>query len=176
MPVAQLRLRISTPTEPIPPGRGFYQLEEDALYVQIGLFSARRHFYSFLENDLLRLDLDKTGRLIFFEVSLPRRRWPVEEYLTPPTVIEPADIRWLEFRDRIPETTLATNKRQGLLRIGLSDQEAVRNYYLAKDVIVQVDQLDRAVAFWVTDIVDDLAGQEIGAFRKKNRSNDSFFD
>jgi len=175
MPVAELRLRISTPTEPIPPGRGFYQLEEDSLYVQLGLFSARRHFYSFLENDLLRLDLDKTGRLIFFEISLPRRRWPVDETLAAPTVIEPADIRWLEFRDRIPETTLLTNKKRTLLRVGLSDRTPVRNYYLAKEVLLQVDELDRAVAFWVTDIIDDLAGQEIGAFRKKNRSNNSFF-
>ncbi len=175
MTAVELRLRISTPTEPIQPGRGFYQLEEDALYVQIGLFSAHRHFYSYLENDILRLDLDKTGRLIFFELALPRRRWPVDERLKPPTIIEPADIRWLEFRDAIPETAVLTNKKRSLVRIGLSDREPARNYYLAKEVLLQVDQLDRAVAFWVTDIVDDLAGQEIGAFRKHNRANDSFF-
>ena len=88
MAAQAIKLRISTPTEPIPPGRGFYQLEEDSLYVQIGLFSRDRRFFSYLESKNTRLDFDREGRLIFIEVDLPRRQWPVDLQLTRPVVAE----------------------------------------------------------------------------------------
>ncbi len=34
--IESIALKIDTPTGEITPGRGFYQLEEDALYVQVG--------------------------------------------------------------------------------------------------------------------------------------------
>ncbi len=205
MPVRDVKLRISTPTEPIIPGRGFYQLEEDSLYVQIGLFTAKRHFFSYLEGEKIRFDLDRTGRLIFFELALPRRRWTVDQTLTPPDVIEPADIRWLNFRSTIPDPTLTANANKTIIRLTflhnepshdtivsnetessrdtepsrdtetLSEPDTVRNYYLAEQVVVSVDAHDRLVAIWVCNIIDDLAGQEIGSFRKSIRSNESFF-
>jgi len=175
MTAADLRLRISTPTEPIPPGRGFYQLEEDALYVQVGLFSASRHFYSFLECDSVRFDLDRNGRLIFIEVAVARRRWPVVPPLVAPPIVEPADIRWLDFRSEIPPPTLATNRKRTMLRLAFADRLPARAYYLAEDVVAQVDQHDRLAAIWIVDITDDLAGQEIGAFRKHFRADESFF-
>lgn len=175
MALDAIQLRISTPTEPIVPGRGFYQLEEDSLYVQVGLFSAKRHFYSFLEGEHVRLEFDRTARLIFVEMTVPRRQWDVEPDLTAPDILEPADIRWLDFREQITDPEPTTNRNGTVLRLRFSAEEPIRNYYLAESIFVQVDRHDHLVVLWVDDIVDDLAGQEIGAFRKRYRADDSFF-
>ena len=110
MTVERIRLRIATPIEPVMPGLGFYQLEEDALYVQVGLFSSRRRFYSFLESRNVLFDFDRLGRLIFMEVRVPRRRWQIDATLQAPAVAQPADIRWLNFRDTIIEPRLTANR------------------------------------------------------------------
>ena len=169
MAVETPRLRISSPAEPILPGRGFYQLEEDVLYVQIGLFADTRRFFSWLESEYVRLECDRAGRLIFIEVRVPRRNWPVDENLEAPQVAEMADVRWLDFRSPIQQPVLSTPPdREGLL-IRFSEQETARNYYLADTVMVQVDAANGLVGLWIGDISDDLAGREIGAYRKNCR-------
>ena len=85
MPVKAAELRITTPTGPTSPGRGFYQIEEDRLFVQIGLFEPERRFFSFLDAKRVRLDLDRKARLIFIDVWLPRRHWTINTTCTSPT-------------------------------------------------------------------------------------------
>lgn len=169
MAVETPRLRISSPAEPIVPGRGFYQLEEDVLYVQIGLFADTRRFFSYLESDYIRLDCDRAGRLIFIEVRVPRRNWPIDENLGSPEVAEMADVRWLDFRSPMDAPVLSTPPDRNGLLIRFSPQTATRNYYLADTVVVQVDDANGLVALWIGDIRDDLAGREIGAYRKSCR-------
>lgn len=164
-----LQLRISTPTEPIVAGRGFYQLEEEELYVQVGPFGPERRFFSYLESDIVRLDLDRGGRLIFVEVTVPRRHWPATPALSPPFVIEPADIRWLDFRQRIAPPRLTSNRSRTVLKLTFSASDPTRSYYLADDVILQVSDSGELHAVWVNNIVDDLAGQEIAEFRRSLR-------
>jgi hypothetical protein len=169
MTLRALQLRISTPTEPIPHGRGFYQLEEDTLYVQVGAFDLVRRFYSYLESDTLKLQFDRSGRLIFFALSVARRHWPVDEMLTLPDSAGTADVRWLDFRERIAEPTLQTNPRRTLLHLRFSDCSPYRTVHLADKVLLQADKNDRLVALWVDEVTDDLAGQEIAFFRKRLR-------
>jgi len=163
------RVRISTPTEPILPGRGFYQLEEDSLHVQIGHFSKHRRFFSYLESENVRFDLDREGRLIFIEVAVARRQWIVDPLITPPEVVEAADIRWLDFRAAVNEPSLLCSSDRTLLLLKYASKTKLQNYHLADTVIAQVDESNRLAAMWITDIIDDLAGQEIAAFRKKIR-------
>lgn len=169
MSLETLKLRISTPTEPILPGRGFYQLEEDSLYVQIGTFSKERRFFSYLEFESVWFEVDREGRLIFIEVSAARRRWKVNHGIRPPIVVEPADIRWLDFRERVKEPALLTTVDQASLLLRFNDEVSLRSYYLADMVIAQVNESSELSAIWIIDIVDDLAGQQIRAFRKKMR-------
>ncbi len=61
----KIQLRIDTPTGPTKSGRGFYQLDEESLFVQIGLFTEKKHFFNYLENEIVLFDLDRTGQLIF---------------------------------------------------------------------------------------------------------------
>ncbi len=175
MTVQSIRVNVSTPTEPTPPGRGFYQLEEDTLFVQVGPFQDRRKFFSYIESDHLSLELDRTGRLIFIEVSVPRRRWQIADDLVAPKVVEPADIRWLDFRENITSPRLLTNEQRSLLKLEFSALTDPLSYYLADSVTAQVDIEGQLGAVWVTEITDDLGGQEIGAFRKKLRLNNSYY-
>lgn len=162
-------LRITTPTRATEPGRGFYQLEEDALYVQIGSFSSDRKYFSYLESETVRLDLDRSGKLMFIEVSTARRNWPVEKELTPPVNVEPAEIHWLDFRSTIPSPTFSTNPARTMLSLAFSNDERSHSYHLAESVLIDVTEHNRLKAIWITDIIDDLAGAEIAAFRKGMR-------
>jgi hypothetical protein len=174
MPLDRLKLRISTLTEPILPGQGFYQLEEDTLYVQIGSFSKQRRFFSYLESENVRLDLDREGRLIFVEVSVPRRLWKIDSSLKPPSVVEPADIRWLDFRERVIDPVLLTDPERQCLVLRFTNEASPRNYFLAEKVIAQVNDRHELSAIWIIEIIDDLAGQRIGAFRKMVRDGDPY--
>lgn len=167
MTIQSARLRISTPTEPTAPGRGFYQLEEDALYVQIGALAPQHRFFSYLDSEFVSLQFDHNALLIFIEVTLPRRRWEVANELIIPSVVESADIRWLEFRETIREPRLTTNKTQTRLRLQFTHNAPSRSFYIADHVILQADNNDHLAAIWIDDIEDDLAGQEIAAFRKQ---------
>ena len=170
--IESIALKIDTPTGEITPGRGFYQLEEDALYVQVGEYSKRRRFFNYLESEYVRFDFDRFGRLIFIEVSLPRRRWEVNTQLAAPTIAEPADIRWLDFRARIAEPRLLTNKKRTDLLIEFKSRHDWRWLTLAEKIFVQVDSENRLTGLMVVDIDDDLAGEQIASFRKQGDKRD----
>ncbi|MFZ5980447.1 MAG: hypothetical protein ACOYVF_07420 [Candidatus Zixiibacteriota bacterium] len=165
MTLKAIKLQIQTPTGPLLPGRGFYQLEEDALYVQIAPFSREFRFYSFLESEDVHLDLDNKGRLLFFELSLPRRRWSVDPGFRLPEFAEPADIRWLDFRDTFKNPTVTTNASKTAVKLTFSPKHPTGNYLLGDAVFLQTDDSGSLIALYVIDIIDDLAGQEIAAYR-----------
>jgi hypothetical protein len=165
--LSAIHLKIEAPTGEVTPGRGFYQLEEDSLYVQVGGFGRGHAFFSYLESDRIRFDIDKSGRLILIEVTLPRRQWTVDPHLAAPTIAEPADIRWLDFRERIPDPELITDPRRTSLLVRFSPHAAPNWYHLAEHVFLRADQDNRLAAVMVTGIEDDLAGQQIAAYRHK---------
>jgi len=168
----KLKLKISTPTEPTPPGRGFYQMEEDSLYVPIGGPAGSRRFFSFLEAEHVRLDLDRHGRLVFIEVNLPRSLWSVNPELSKPENAHPSDVRWLDFRTSIANPTLTTDRKRASLLIGFSEDRPTAAFYLAESVILQTNGSGKPVSIWVGQIESDRAGQAIAAFRRANRVED----
>ncbi|MEW6411578.1 MAG: hypothetical protein AB1483_03790 [Candidatus Zixiibacteriota bacterium] len=175
MTVAAIRLNLLTPTAPILPGRGFYQLEEESLFVQVGTFSKNHRFFSFLESRDVRFDFDKQGRLIFIEVEIPRRQWQIEPLLSPPRPDAVADIRWLNFRDTMPQPEIRTNDNKSILRLSFGHCGKLTSYYVSQSVIVQLDQDGSLGNLWITDITDDIAGQEISAFRRQIRAEHSYY-
>ena len=164
-----LTIRISAPDGELPQSRGFYQLEENALYVPIGVSEKSRHFFSWLESPSLRLDLDKSGRLMFIEVSAGRHTWIVVDDMPTPNEARTADIRWLGFRSTIADPTLLSDWSRSRLLIRFTGSPIRRQYLLADTVVLSVDALDRVVSILVTDIIDDLAGREIARFRKEQQ-------
>lgn len=171
----RISLNISTPTEPIRPGRGFYQLEEDILFIQVGRFSFRRRFFSYLEAPNCWLDFDRDGRLIFIEMNTPQRQWETKSELSSPEVVEAADIRFLNFREKIPAPQIFTNPKQDLVKIKFGDNGGGMFYYLGEDVIAETDQNQHLSAIWVNKITTDFAGREIRKYRKANRLVKSYF-
>lgn len=166
-----IRLLVSTPTEPIPSGRGFYQQDESTLFVQIGAFSKKQRFFSYLESPHVHFDINRQGKLMFIEISVPRHQWQKKEKLHPPLIVEPADIHWLNFRERIKEPKPLTNVGKTVIELQFDTHQKVLNYYLADSVIAQVDSNNKLTSIWVTDIVDDFAGKKIRAFRKNIHNN-----
>jgi len=165
--VSSLNLKISTPIQPIPRGLGFYQIEDECLNVQMGGPFESRRFFSYIDSPISHFDLDKQGRLMFCEISVPRRQWKVADNLVQPRIVEPADIRWLTFRKSIDAPELSTNKELSRLLIKLSDETPQFNYYLADSVILQVGGSNCACGILVNEIVDDSAGRKISAFRRE---------
>lgn len=164
----RLVVRVEPSQYPLLAGGAFYQLEEDSLYVQVG--APEERFFSFIESDGLRLDMDRDGRLLFIEVCVPRRRWWIAENLVWPEHSFPADMRWLDFRSEIRMPSLLTNRKRNLLAIRFSPNEAVSCWALSHSVVVHVDASGAVAQLVIRDIVDDVAGQEIAAFRRAHRA------
>ncbi len=169
MAVDGIRLRIAAPTDLFLKGRGFYQVEEDSLYVQLQPAETNSRVFSYLESDNLRVDLDQAGRILFIELNAGRHTWAVDENLSLPSSLGYADIRCLEFRLRIPPPILATNNSRSVVALTFGSAAADRSYRIADSVILQTSAGNLLNRIIVTDIVDDLAGREIGAFRQAIR-------
>jgi hypothetical protein len=169
MSLNAIKLKIDAPTGLSFSGRGFYQLEEDALYVQVGEFSHRRRFFSYLESEHVRFDIDVNGRLMFIEVDRPRRHWKIDPRLAAPRIAEAADVHWLDFRTNMLEPLLLTNKLQTAVLLQFASSSSWRWYRLGGSALIQVHPDSCLAAIFVADLVDDLAGQQLAAFRKKTR-------
>jgi len=172
VPLKALSLRISTPTDNLPRGRGFYQLEEEELYLPIEYAEGKARFFSYLESETVSLHLDKTGRLIFIELTLPRRRWRYKENLIVPERAAIADIRFLDFRQSFKAPSVLCDKTRENLMLRFRRGSSAQNYFLAENLIAQVNDKKELMAIWVTNIIDDIAGREISSWRKSIRGED----
>ena len=164
------KLRIIPPTGPLVPGRGFYQLEESSLYVQIGPFLQDTPFFSFLESKRVRFDIDKSGQLLFVEIDAARHTWKLDKNLTLPSFSRHADIRWLDFRSEIPDPVIWTNHDRTSLHLRFPDATAHDSFEIAETVILQVTADQLLAGVYISDVIDDVAGQEIARFRSEVRS------
>ena len=161
------KLHITTPAATQPRGRGFYQLEEEELYLPVEYPGERGHFYSYIESNSVCLQFDHNGRLIFIEITIPRRRWEVKENLVPPESAEWADIRFLDFRDTIPDPVINCDRERQTVLLRFSQDSSTDNYYLAENIIAQISAGNNLIAVWAFDIRNDLAGREIAGWRKR---------
>jgi len=166
MPLKALTLKISAPAGIIPRGRGFYQLEEEELYVPVEYPQSRARFFSYLDSESVSFHLDRDGRLIFVEIYLPRRRWKYRENLVVPEKGLAADIRFLDFRQSFEKPSIICDRTRENLMLRFGRGPAVQNYFLAHNLIRQVNSESRLVALWISDITDDIAGKELAAWRK----------
>jgi hypothetical protein len=160
----QIQVILKTPEEARRFGRGFYQVEEDCLYVPL---HPARSFFSYLDSDQVQLDIDQAGRLVFISVSIPRRQWPVNGDLTAPEPEYHADIRLLNFREHLQGTRLETDPKRSLLKIIYpGDHKSASVYALAEHVSCEISEEGRLVALWISKIEDDRAARQMAAWRK----------
>lgn len=167
MPVKTINVNVTTPSVTIPRGRGFYQLEEEELYLPVIQTPERKsRFFSYLESDNVSLQLDRDGYLIFIEVAVPRRRWTKQQGFSIPHNVRTADIHFLDFRDSLSDPEIYCDPTRQLLKLQFMHSISGPFYYLAENLIAQISSQNRLTAIWVTDIIGDLAGREIAAWRK----------
>jgi hypothetical protein len=169
MSVTALKIRIATPAGQIPEGRGFYQLEEEALYLPLQYSGKNGRFFSYLESDTTVLHLDRDGRLMFIEISLPKRKWIVREDLVGPEQAALADIRFLDFRTHFPRPAIFRDLTCENVMVRFNSGPSKYNYRLATNLIAQVSEDKTLMAIWAWDIIDDTAGQAISNWRKSLR-------
>ncbi len=170
MPIKAPKIRIASPAGSAPYGRGFYQLEEETLYLPIEYQDEKPRFFSFLESDTVSMQFDREGRLIFIELTLPRRHWIVRPEVCLPRTAGPGDIRFLDFREEMANPIISCDQFRQNIHIEFSSLIPVSAIYLAKNLIAQISSDDFLVAVWATDIVEDLAGREFASWRKMIRA------
>lgn len=176
MSPSKIQLRIDTPTGPVKSGRGFYQLDEESLFVQIGLFTEKKHFFNYLENDWVLFDLDRMGQLIFIEIYKAKRHWIIDNSLTPPADAETADIRWLNFREKLPNTLIKTDKNYEIVKLEFQKNNSPYYFIISESVIVETDHAHSLTAVWITSYEEDTGGQHIKQFRRRQRRAKSYLD
>jgi hypothetical protein len=168
-----IKVTIHTPAEVLYFSRGFYQVEEDSLYVPI--FPGGR-FFSYLDSPQLTLDVDRKGQLLFIQVHMPRRSWTRRKDLKPPSGAEPADIRLLNFRNSLPNSRLDTSADRSILRISFFEETSSGKggtkrsneiYQVAEDLVFEVTPEKELASIWITSIKHDRAAKGMAAWRKR---------
>lgn len=157
---------MKTPAAIQPVSRGFYQVEEDVLYIP--LFPGGK-FYSFLDSDDVVFDIDQTGRLLFIQVRVPRHKWHIRKALRLPAAYTTADIRFLNFRDTLPPVVIETNPHESLLRLTFSDEKANAAYAIADNLLVETTASETLKTIWILAIENDRAARTMAAWRKQAR-------
>lgn len=166
MLITSPEIQIRTPAGAIPSGRGFYQLEEESLYLTIEYPGSQKRFYSYLDSEMVSLHLDRAGRLIFIEVDIPRRRWKIKDNFVSPEIAKPAEARFLNFRKSLANPKVFCDFNRDNLLILFNNSSAEHNIYLADNIIAQITSSGLLTAIWASDFTDDLAGREISYWRR----------
>lgn len=159
------------PTYPLV-GRGFYQVEEDKLFVQIGEFNLKKSLFSYLESDNFRFDISKSGHPIFLELTIPRRNWAIDKNFAVSKVGEISSLKFIDFRKIIIEPIVTTNKNKDSIRLSFTqNSQSNVTYTLTDNISFEIDQESNLVAIVVNNIIDDFAGQKLKKFRDELKPN-----
>jgi hypothetical protein len=157
-----IAVAVKTPVAFPPASRGFYQVEEEVLYVPV---YPAGEFFSYLDSSQLQIDIDRIGRLLFVHVLVPRRRWHIDRNLRIPTGAAEADIRFLDFRSKLPKAGLLTNADRSVLRVRFQTVRAATHYRLADRLMVDLAPDNTLASIWVAAIDDDRAARVMAAWR-----------
>ena len=160
------KLLIKTPAEETLFSQGFYQVEEDSLYVP--LYPSGR-FFSYLDSPQVSLQTDNSGRLIFIQIHLPRSQWKVRDHLEFPAAPVSADIRLVEFRGNLPPAVIERSPDGTTVRVGFGDPAKALSYQIAESLVCDVTTDARLAAIWIGLIQDDRAAEKMAAWRKELR-------
>jgi len=158
------RIVIQTPAPEPRFSRGFYQVEEDSLYVP---FHPARTFFSYLDSDEISLQTDNKGQLVFLQLQLPRASWNVTPKLACPEATVTADIRLVDFREQLPAETVTAPADKSTVRLAFAPASTTAAYRLTDSVVCEVTPDARLAALWITGIEDARAAAGMAAWRKQ---------
>ena len=180
------RVQIQTPAAKSYYSRGFYQIEEDILYVPI---VPGERFFSYLdsaeillpdkksamfsaENEpppigRISLDIDRSGHLLFLCILTPQKHWRRTRTLLPPSPLESADVRFIDFRQTVSTAEIETNDDGSLLRVSLSGEQKNTPYQIAENLIFEISSDSRLAAIWILQVTSDRAARGMAEWRRE---------
>ncbi len=167
-PSKKIAIAIKTPVAFPPASRGFYQVEEEVLYVPV---YPSGEFFSYLDSPQLQIDVDRIGRLLFMHVLVPRRQWRVNRNLHVPSGAAEADIRFLDFRRKLPDANLLSNADRSILRVRFQTVRSAIAYRLADHLIINLAPDNTLASIWVTEIDDDRAARGMAVWRAQAKEH-----
>jgi len=144
---------------------GFYQAEEEALSVPIVYTEPRPRFHSALDTDGVSLQCDKYGRLIFVQIRKPRRLWIGSRGISS-TPAPATDIRFLDFRCRIPEPQFLCDSLKDRLLIKFGDVASSDSYRISDNVLALVYRRTILRGLFIDYLNPDRAGRSLGKWRR----------
>jgi uncharacterized protein YuzE len=154
-------------TNKIPIGKGFYDNSEGILNFAI---KTKGKFHSYIQSDCLSMDLDKKGGLLNIEVSVEREAWVEETELAPPGDVACKKLRFLDYRLNIEGESYHTNRSRDLLYICFSDDDHVKTYEIAENLLADVNLVNELAGLWILNLVDDFGFRSEMAFRRGNEA------
>jgi len=152
---------------PVTPGIscGFYQAEEEALSVPIVHSEPRPRFHSALDADGVSLQCDKHGRLIFVQIRKPRRLWIGSKGIAS-TSAPATDIRFLDFRCRIPEPEYLCDRLKNRLLIKFGEVTSSDSYRISDNVLALVYRKTILRGLFIDYLNPDRAGRSLAKWRR----------
>lgn len=165
MPLDNINVKIYPLLEELFQGGGFYQVEEGTLQIITSPITTNNNFFSYLECENLRIDINQNGNILFIESHLPKKRWIINEDIKFPSKIKKADIRILDFRRLIAIPKLFTNNDNTILKIEWVKEHNVSHYLTASDIALEVNNNSQLTSIWINNITNDTAGQSIAKLR-----------
>ncbi len=155
---------VKTPADLKYVSRGFYQVEEETLYVPI--LPAGR-FYSYLDSAELSIDADKSGLPLFFQLHVPRKNWQVRDPLPVPGDPTFAAVHFISFRDTLPASSVMCDRDGSTVRITFFDDGRLTPIAVSDNLIFEITADNYLASIWISGIEDDRAARQMASWRKK---------
>ena len=157
---------ISVKTAPLArvyPCRAFYDTIGDTLSVGI---KQKGKFKASIDGEACSFDLTRDGKLLNIDIWSPRRDWKVEKALHPPEEFIVQNVTFDAGADELEVVDLLTNAKRSILNIKFSKDRVAKFISPATSLIFELDDDNRLLGFWLTEIVDDLNFQQEGEWRR----------
>ncbi len=160
-------IRIHIAGHPVTPGisSAFYQAEEEALSAPIIHDNPRPRFHSALDSEGVSLQCDNHGRLIFVQVRKPRRLWIGARGVSAMPA-PAADIRFLDFRCRIPEPEFLCDQGKNSLLIKFGEVAASDSFRIGDNILALIYQKSVLRGLFIDGLQPDRAGRSLAKWRR----------
>ena len=142
---------------------GFYDNYENILNFAI---KTRGKFHSYIQSESLSIDLDKKGKLLNIEVMEAKDLWIPDNRLQVPDDVPFKVLRFLNYRLNISGELYLTNEARNLLYIRFSENDHVKTYEIAENLMADVNLVNELAGLWILNLVDDYGFKNEMAFRK----------
>ncbi len=157
---------IQTPAFEARFSRGFYQVEEESLYIPL---HPARKFFSYLDSDRISLQIDNRGQLVFLQLMVPRIQWKrISDFAVPEPSLT-ADIRFLDFREQLPDVVVEASSEDTAVCFRFASLSGGGIYRLTDTMVCEVTSGAHLAALWISAIEDDRAALKMAAWRRQIR-------